>query len=295
MIHFAKQIGLKNFIYRGTKIKIIKKFIKEKFIYKTITRNNYNIYKWDPSGTEVFMTQCFTDWGNEYFFLDSLKNRKNKIFLHIGCHTGYYPSLFKNYFEKIIGFEPSAKCINILKNLNNYKFSYYQHFVGDKSMNVVGGDSNSGYCYYTEDSNFKKIDFQKINQITLDEFCKTHKLDGISGIKIDVDGLDLKVLYGSIETIKSNRPSIMIENNTNELFEFFKDLNYFLISMVASREKPYDLHLEEHKSFNSSKWIKMICCIPDEYKKNYENIFFKGNIVTGINKKKILKTFNFKI
>tara|TARA_Y100000294_G_scaffold86015_1_gene80523 strand:+ start:387 stop:1277 length:891 start_codon:yes stop_codon:yes gene_type:complete len=292
---FAKQIGFKNFFLRGIKKKIINKKIKEKFIYKTITNNNYIIYKWDPSGSEVYMTQCFTDWGNEYLFLDSLKGRKNNIFLDIGCHTGYYPTLFKNIFEKIIGFEPSTKCISILNNLKNDKFVFYQHFVGDEKKIVRGGDSKTGYSFYSNDTNHEQVDFKEISQITLDEFCKNRFLKDITAIKIDVDGIDLKVLYGSEEIIRKNRPSIMIENYSSELFEFFKDLNYVLISMVSTIEKPYNLYLEELKNFNSNKWIKMVCCIPYEYKKNYSDSYFKGNIFSGINKKKILKIFNFKV
>ena len=72
-ITFAKQIGLINFLFRGLVIKFLRKLKKDKFIYKTLFGKNYSIYNWDPSGAEVFLTQCFTDWGNEYFFLDSFK------------------------------------------------------------------------------------------------------------------------------------------------------------------------------------------------------------------------------
>lgn len=291
---FAKQIGLKNFFLRGIKIKIIKKFIKEKFIYKVITNNNYSIYKWDPSGTEVFMTQCFTDWGNEYLFLDSLKNRQNDIFLDIGCHSGYYPTLFKNYFKKIIGFEPSTKCINILKKIDIDNFYYHQYFVGDENISVVAGDSENGYSFYSDNSNHKQSNLKNMSQITIDKFCKNENLENITAIKIDIDGMDLKVLYGGEEIIKSNRPSIIIENYTRELFHFFKDLNYSLLTLVSSKEKPYNLNLIELKNFDEDRWIKMICCIPNEYKNNYENNFFKGGIISGINKKEILKTFCFK-
>ena len=293
-ILFAKQIGIINFFWRGLKIKFIKKIAKEKFIYQVITKNNYNIHKWDPSATEVFMTQCFSDWGNEYLFLDSIRGRKNCYFLDVGCHSGYFPTLFKDYFEKIIGFEPSKKCIDILEDLNNEKFSYHQCFVGDTNMTVSGGDSETGYSFYNRDSNHKQINFKQLSQITLDHFCNSKKINDITAIKIDVDGIDLKVLYGAKEIIKSNRPSILIENYTRELFDFFKDLNYSIVSIVSSKEKAYNLSLEEFKSFDQNKLVKMMCCIPNEYKKNYESSFFEGNFITGINKQKIIKTFNVK-
>ena len=291
---FIKQIGIINFFLRGIKIKIIKRFIKEKFIYKVITGNNYNIYKWDPSGSEVFVTQCFTDWGNEYLFLDSLKNRQNDVFLDIGCHSGYYPTLFKNYFKKIIGFEPSSKCIDILKKINIDNFNCHQYFVGDKNISVVAGDSKDGYSFYSSNSNHKQNNLKSMYQITIDKFCKNENLKNITAIKIDVDGIDLKVLYGGEEIIRSNRPSIIIENYSRELLHFFKDLNYSLLSLVSSKEEPYNLNLVELKNFDKDKWVKMICCIPNEYKDDYENTFFKGNIISGIDKKEILKKFPIK-
>ena len=75
---------------------------------------------------------------------------------------------------------------------------------------------------------------------------------------------------------------------------FFKDLNYSLISLVSSKEEPYILNLIELKNFDKDKWVKMICCIPNEYKDDYENTFFKGNIISGIDKKEILKKFPIK-
>lgn len=84
----------------------------------------------------------------------------------------------------------------------------------------------------------------------------------------------------------------MIENYSEELFNYFKNLNYSLLSIVSTKTKPYNLVLEELLNYNKDKWIKMVCCIPREFKKNYENTLFKGNLFTGINKKKIIEYFN---
>ncbi len=133
-----------------------------------------------------------------------------------------------------------------------------------------------------------------MKQITLDNYCSDNNLTNITAIKIDVDGMDFEVLKGSEKTIEINRPSIMIENYSSKLIEFFKDKNYSLLSLSALKNRPYCLELEELDSHDESKWIKMVCCIPEENKKNYNEKLFNGNIFTGINKKKILNTFFFK-
>ena len=287
---FGKQIGYLNYLIKGLIIKKFKYSLKEKFIYKTCTNSNYTIYKWDPSGHEVYLTSSFTDWGNEYIFLNSLSEREKGIFIDVGCHTGYYPCLFQNFFFKIIGFEPNSKCINILKNLKIKNFKYYQNFVGDLNIEVNSTSTSDGWSFYDikEQNNSYT---EKIKQITLNDFCESNNLKNITAIKIDVDGIDLKVLYGADKIIRENRPSILIENYSNELFDYFNDLNYSFYSLVSSKSKPYNMTLENLKFFDQNKWIKMVCCIPNEYEKKYNINFFQGNLLTGINKKEIVKAF----
>ena len=290
---YIKQVGILNFFFRNLILKFII-FSKNYHSYKTTTGNKYKINKWDPSAAEVFITKCFTDWGNEYLFLDSLKEKKNNLFIDVGCHTGYYPILFYQYFSRIIGFEPNSKCIHELDNLENEKFACYRHYVGSTEKSLLSIDSKDGYSF--ESKNVKLKDRQIINQkelkqITLDNYCANNNLTNISAIKIDVDGMDFEVLKGSEKTIEINRPSIMIENYSSKLIEFFKDKNYSLLSLSALKNRPYCLKLEELDSYDKSKWIKMVCCIPEENKKNYNEKLFNGNIFTGINKKKILNTF----
>ena len=235
------------------------------------------------------MTQCFTDWGNEYIFLDSIKNRDPGILLDVGCHTGYFPCLFKNFFNRIIGFEPNSKSFSVLKNVNIENFEYYQNFVSDETKEVIAIDTEDGWSFQSEVN--RDIVKKKISQITLDKFCENKNLKNITGIKIDVDGIDLKALYGCKNIIKENRPSILIENYSNKLIKFFENLDYVLLSLVSSKDKSYNLELEELKNFDQNKWIKMVCCIPREFEKKYTNYIFKGNFFTGINKKEIKESF----
>ena len=288
-IVFCRQIGYLNFFIRGIKIKVLKTIFKNSFTFTTVTKSKYKIYKWDSSGSEVYLTQCFTDWGNEYIFLDSIKNRDPGILLDVGCHTGYFPCLFKNFFNRIIGFEPNSKSFSVLKNVNMENFEYYQNFVSDETKEVIAIDTEDGWSFQSEVN--RDIVKKKINQITLDKFCENKNLKNITGIKIDVDGIDLKALYGCKNIIKENRPSILIENYSNKLIKFFENLDYVLLSLVSSKDKSYNLELEELKNFDQNKWIKMVCCIPREFEKNYTNYIFKGNFLTGINKKEIKESF----
>ena len=294
---FAKQIGLINYFLKGPIIKIKKKITRNKiFKFKTITNKEYLIHKWDPSGTEVYLTNCFTDWGNEYLFLDSIKEKEKGVFLDIGCHSGYFSCLFNEYFEKIIGFEPSKKCIPALKLIKkNYSnFDYITSFVGKVEKIIQANDDDSGYAFDINSGNIQTniINKIKIPQVTIDNFCEKNKINKISAIKIDVDGIDMEVLQGAKKVITKHRPSIMIEHYSQNLINFFSSLNYDLYTFSSTKKKSYHLKLEKILSYEDDKWIKMICCIPKDNTKKYEEKKFLGNCFFGINKNAIIKYFN---
>lgn len=286
---FAKQVGIINFILRVIYIKIKKNLTKEKFLFKTKTKKKYYIYKWDPFATEVFVTSNFTDWGNEYLFLNSLKERKKKIFFDIGCHSGYFLISFKDLFERSIGFEPSLKCCKILQE---NKLEFRNCFVGKKSGFEFQQENSDGYSFYQQ-SKIKNPHAKKLPLITLDDFYKQNNLSNVTAIKIDIDGRDLDVLIGAKKLIVRDRPSILIENYSDSLFDFFKGLDYTLVSLVSTKNKPYNLSLKYFDKYEPGVWTKMMCCIPTEYIDNNKNEQFNGNIFFGINKKKILKNFKF--
>jgi|TARA_B110000008_G_scaffold187327_1_gene186131 FkbM family methyltransferase len=294
---FAKQIGLINYFTRGLFIRIKKKFFSQDiYKFKTITKKNYFIHKWDPSGTEVYLTNCFTDWGNEYLFLDSLRKKGEGVFLDIGCHTGYFSCLFNKYFKQIIGFEPSNKCIDALDIIKKeYKnFDYITSFVGQNEEIIKANDYSSGYAFDVKSINDHKNVINKIDipKTTIDNFCKKNMLNKISGIKIDVDGIDIEVLKGAKEIIIKDRPSVIIENYSQDLIDFFTPLNYDLITLSSKRGAPYNIKIEKLTEYDNNKFIKMICCVPVENAKKYNEKIFIGNYFFGINKKEIFNFFN---
>jgi len=295
---FAKQIGLINYFLKGFIIKVKKRIVSEKNIrFKTITNKEYFIHKWDPSGSEVYLTNCFTDWGNEYLFLSSIKKKEKGVFLDIGCHTGYFSCLFNEHFEKIIGFEPSNKCIEALDLIKKKypNFNYVTSFVGKSEEIIYANDDSSGYAFDINSKNIqtKIINKIKIPKITIDIFCEKNKVDKIDGIKIDVDGIDMEVLEGAKKIITKDRPSVIIEHYSQNLIDFFDSLNYDLYTFSSTRKKPYDLKFEKISNYDNNKWIKMICCVPKENTNKYEEKKFLGSYLFGINKKEIIKYFNF--
>ena len=144
--------------------------------------------------------------------------------------------------------------------------------MGKNECFVDSYDYNSGYAFDINEKNMhnKIISKNRIKKITIDKFCANNQITKITGIKIDVDGIDLDVLRGAEKIIKKDRPSVIIELYSEELIDFFSNHNYNIFTFSSTKEKPYNLKLEKINNFIDNKWVKMVCCIPKEHSDEYK-------------------------
>ena len=311
---YLKQRGYINVFFRFIYLNILKKILNKKIIkLKTVYNTNYNCFHWDHAASSVFYSNGLLEWGIEYFFAHTLKNRQKNVFLDVGCHTGYFSCLFNNHFKKIIGFEPSIKCkepLELLKKEYN-NFIYYNCFLGNINKNVISQQYDDGYAFIQENltevinpklhkSRFQtaKNTYQKEIEIkTIDEIIlNNHVSEKISAIKIDVDGIDIDILKGGIKVIKRDRPSIMIENDSSqslELLALMREINYKVFTLASNPNKPYNVCLKEITESDSKFWHFNSVCVPEEYvPKDLYTKEIKGDFLFGINSKIILKKFS---
>lgn len=92
-----------------------------------------------------------------------------------------------------------------------------------------------------------------IDMVTVDHYFDTHCLNNCNLIKIDVDGIELAILKGSLATLKKFKPIFIVEtNNDLQIIDFFKANNYKIMDM--------DLNV-----FDYARPIPLnIFCVPNE-------------------------------
>ena len=177
------------------------------------------------------------------------------IIFDIGANKGQsierYLKIFNN--PTIHSFEPiKDEIYKLEKKYQNNKNIYLNNFaLGEKNeirnFNITAKSDNSSFNEInlgtnwiktrstqnntSEEGYIKKI--EKVKVSTLDEYVKENKIDKIDLIKIDTQGYEDKVLEGSLNTIKSNKISviqteIMFDNNYKKYFSF-SDLEKFVI------------------------------------------------------------------
>ena len=160
---------------------------------------------------------------------------KNSIFFDIGANIGIY-SIFSAIINssKVYSFEPESNNFQILmsniitNNINKF-VSPYQIGISNKTefTNLNLNNFSPGLSHHTvgenalDDTNLKPIYSrfkQGIFSTTLDDLCFKWKFPIPSYIKIDVDGIEYKIIEESEKTLGSPKlQSVLIEINENRI------------------------------------------------------------------------------
>jgi len=174
----------------------------------------------------------------------------NSIVIDAGANYGQLSILFSKLFQDttIYSFEASKYIYDILDqnvkiNSKNIKAinCALADYTGEQYLEISNLEEYGTYgaLDLNFSSNEKKNYKDKILIKKIDDFIFEKK---ISFMKIDVQGWDLKVLKGSIETIQKHRMPIVfeyentLENKMNFKFDdfviFFNKINYKFITVV---------------------------------------------------------------
>ena len=167
---------------------------------------------------------------------------KESVVIEAGCHIGTHTMVISDLCKTLYCFEPlpsSKKLLesNVLLNgRNNVAVcdfalgeSYYKAEIGwsgEANKGATGISKNNAY----DTPSWAKEMSEKIevNVMPIDNL----RLDKLDFIKADVEGFEINLINGGIETIKKYKPIILIEWwNKDEIKEDFKmllDIGYKL-------------------------------------------------------------------
>ncbi len=143
---------------------------------------------------------------------------QKRICIDIGGNVGLWSCDLVKHFDHVIAFEPVQQFIECFaKNVQSTNYTIHQMALGRSEsfidMNIVEG--NTGHSHINKDSFGKGT----IPLKTLDSF----NFENIDMIKIDVEGFEEEILAGAMETIKRNKPILVIEQQKHEYKDDMKD------------------------------------------------------------------------
>jgi FkbM family methyltransferase len=140
--------------------------------------------------------------------------QKGKVSLDIGANKGVYSYALLPHSASVHAFEPNPKSRGILKSWSAGRVTIHDIALSDKAGEATlfiprGGKSG----YSNQGSSLQKLHLDREHgEIVI----RTARLDDlgikdIGFIKIDVEGFEQQVLEGARETLKRDRPNLLVE------------------------------------------------------------------------------------
>ena len=183
----------------------------------------------------------FMDGAYEVESLDFIASLvEGKIFIDIGANVGNYPLSLHKKAKRIYAFEASKNNLHFftenirVNQIDNIEIFNYAVGAEDyKKINLyLSPDTGGNNSIYEKFSG----EYESVDTISLDTFCKVNKIEGIDIIKIDVEGSEFDVIKGASKVIREFRPLFLIEFSSStarsagyrllDLYSYLTDLYY---------------------------------------------------------------------
>jgi len=199
---------------------------------------------------------------------------KNATIIDIGANFGVMSLQFAKIASegKVYSFEPTHYALaKLRRNLElnpelAKRIEVINSFLSSKSSAIADIKAYSSWKVNNEKSDDMHPEHkgaakstEGVGSLSLDDFCRSRKLEKLDFIKIDTDGHEYKILEGAKETISRYRPQlifeiglyVMVEKNIDFSFysNYFKELNY---RMYASKSSDV-ITFENHKKYIPKK------------------------------------------
>lgn len=160
-------------------------------------------------------------------YIESLRDVfADGVAVDVGANIGNHAIFLAEFVRKpLVAFEPNPDVLPLLKaNLaaNNVHIQ-----VIEKGLGAADGHGSMEVINERNAGNARIAAGNDIEISTLDEQCRDMQ---VALIKVDVEGMELQVLQGAVETLKRCRPHLFLEADTRQhlkaLKAFLKPLGY---------------------------------------------------------------------
>ena len=229
----------KETLFTDEELKLQDEYIE--FSNKNVSGNEICGFKFtDQSYNKHCFMNDFTDEDRNYI--------ANKDIIDAGAYIGDSSLAFsKLTSSNVHAFEPFVESFN--KLLENIKLNDVDNIVPvEASLSDKNGEekiylSGNNVQGITSDESFRHFDKSfTVETMTIDKYVQDNNLN-VGFIKVDVEGTEQRLLKGAIETIKSQKPFLILSiyHNPNDFFEIKPwieklDLGY---NFKISKERPW--------------------------------------------------------
>ena len=230
---FVKEVGTFTWVRRTIARQFSKRVLCKDNTIVMPTGLRMRLPRASKFASEVFITGANVDWGSEELFANHLD--ASGVVLDVGANIGYYSLYMLPRAGAVHAFEPDPRALPVLRlNLAAHSNAHVHSVaVGNR----IGNSSfilepNSEVSHLADSSTHLGGNRCEVDVTTIDHFVAEKDLQ-ITGIKIDVEGADLDVIEGAIQTLASQAPLVLTETTPDErLFGLIRPLNYKVFAFV---------------------------------------------------------------
>lgn len=254
------------------------------------------------SGTKIWV--CFSDYIESQIFWQGVLEgdrgevklfksilKPDDVFIDVGANVGLFTLVAAKRLVdgQIHAFEPVKT--NLTRLRANLLLNQFHNVVVNAvalsnissnrdlfipAVNLNRGIRNTGLAsFYVSKQEISRSKKESVSTITLDEYVQRSDLEKVDVIKIDVEGAEMDVLEGGLESLRKFRPIILMEVNEqhlnyasrtiDELLKFWGSLDYSIAIIKHNGRLKYVRTPADFRAHQN------ICCHP-----NMLNIDFKG-------------------
>ena len=205
------------------------------------------------------------------------KIKEGMICLDCGGNIGYYATIESKLVGKtgkVIAIEPSPVNVKYLEK--NLKLQGHDNY---EVHNIACGDSDgeitfiisdiSNMCHVAKEGEVESGNkkFVKIPVKKLDTFLIDKHLPRLDLLRMDIEGSELRLFEGAIQTIRKYKPMIQMElhpghlgpDNTRKLLQFLKNEGYeFSTFMIGYLDTPLVGTRRDIKNYKIDDLLQMI-------------------------------------
>lgn len=146
--------------------------------------------------------------------------RKEDTVLDIGANIGCTTLLFSELAQEVYAFEPSPSTFDLLRtNIEDAEIKnvhLYNIGLGDQQGNfelTYAPQNRAGGFVSNQTKASTGHIVEEIKIETLDDFAKSHLIEKIDFLKIDVEGFEKSVISGGRAALLKNQPTVVLELN----------------------------------------------------------------------------------
>jgi FkbM family methyltransferase len=193
--------------------------------------------------------------------------------IEVGGHIGYISLYFRQLAGKgrVVVFEPGKNNLPYIRqNTAGRQIELVEKAAGDRNgevsfyLDTLSGQNNSLVKGFEGLLNNQRNSFVvseipqevKVEMVRLDDFVRA-EMEGVSFVKIDVEGAELNVLMGMQDILTVQKPCLMVEIQANEsaILAFLEQKGYGLFDAGLRqlyrpeelKDNVFCLHREAHR------------------------------------------------